>query len=90
MPPFSRLFNEIDMTGILELRSRYKEQFEKKYGIKLGFMGLFIKACVEALKAFPAVNASIDGTDILYHHFYNVGVRRQHTSRTDGAGLARS
>lgn len=67
-------FNEVDMSGIMELRAQYKDAFEKKHGIKLGFMGMFAKAVVEALKEFPAVNASIDGTDILYYNYYNIGV----------------
>ncbi len=67
-------FNEIDMSQIMAVRSEYKDKFEKKYGIRLGFMGLFVKACIEALKEYPAVNAEIDGTDIVYHNFYNVGI----------------
>ncbi|MEM7645323.1 MAG: 2-oxoglutarate dehydrogenase complex dihydrolipoyllysine-residue succinyltransferase [Pseudomonadota bacterium] len=67
-------FNEVDMSALMALRSQYKESFEKQHGVRLGFMGFFLKATIEALKAFPAVNASIDGTDILYHHFINIGV----------------
>jgi 2-oxoglutarate dehydrogenase E2 component (dihydrolipoamide succinyltransferase) len=67
-------FNEVNMQPVMELRSRYKEQFEKEYGVKLGFMSFFVKAAVEALKKFPAVNASIDGNDIVYHGFYDIGV----------------
>lgn len=67
-------FNEIDMSTLMELRSKYKDSFEKKYGIRLGFMGFFAKACIQALKEFPAVNASLDGTDILYKNFFNIGV----------------
>lgn len=67
-------FNEVDMSALMSLRETYKDQFEKAHGVKLGFMGFFVKATIEALKAFPAVNASIEGTDILYHHFYNIGV----------------
>jgi 2-oxoglutarate dehydrogenase E2 component (dihydrolipoamide succinyltransferase) len=67
-------FNEIDMTEVMALRTKYKEKFEKKYGIGLGFMGFFVKAVIEALKAFPKVNAFIDGTDIVYHRYHNVGV----------------
>jgi len=67
-------FNEVDMTAVMELRNKYKDNFEKKHGVKLGFMGFFVKACIQALREFPAVNASIDGTDILYKHFYNIGV----------------
>jgi 2-oxoglutarate dehydrogenase E2 component (dihydrolipoamide succinyltransferase) len=67
-------FNEVDMTALMTLRNQYKDDFEKKHGVRLGFMGFFVKATIEALKAFPAVNASIDGSDILYHHFHNIGV----------------
>lgn len=67
-------FNEINMAPIMEIRNRYREKFEKKYNVRLGFMSFFVKACVEALKRFPVVNASIDGGDIVYHGFYDVGV----------------
>jgi 2-oxoglutarate dehydrogenase E2 component (dihydrolipoamide succinyltransferase) len=67
-------FNEVNMQPVMELRGRYKDQFEKEYGVKLGFMSFFVKAAVEALKKFPAVNASIDGNDIVYHGYYDVGV----------------
>ncbi len=67
-------FNEIDMSRALEIRSRYKDVFQKKYGVKLGFMSFFVKACVEALKEIPEINAFIDGQDIVYHHYYHVGV----------------
>lgn len=67
-------FNEVDMTAILDLRNKYKDSFEKRHGVRLGFMGFFLKAVIQALKEFPAVNASIDGTDILYKNFYNIGV----------------
>ena len=67
-------FNEADMTAIAELRTKYNEKFEKKHGVKLGFMSVFVKAAVNALKAFPMVNARIDGTDIVMQHFYDVGV----------------
>jgi 2-oxoglutarate dehydrogenase E2 component (dihydrolipoamide succinyltransferase) len=67
-------FNEADMTAIQELRAKYNEKFEKKYGVKLGFMSVFVKAAVEALKAFPLVNARIDGTDIVHQHFYDISV----------------
>ena len=67
-------FNEVNMAPILELRNRYKERFEKENGVKLGFMGFFVKAVVHALKKFPAVNASIDGTDIVYHGYYDIGI----------------
>jgi 2-oxoglutarate dehydrogenase E2 component (dihydrolipoamide succinyltransferase) len=67
-------FNEVDLKAVNELRARYKDQFEKQYGVKLGFMSFFTKACVEALKKFPAVNASVEGTDIVYHEYYDVGV----------------
>jgi 2-oxoglutarate dehydrogenase E2 component (dihydrolipoamide succinyltransferase) len=67
-------FNEVNMAGVIELRNRYKERFEKEHGIKLGFMGFFVKAAVHALKKFPAVNASIDGTDIVYHGYFDIGI----------------
>lgn len=67
-------FNEVNMQSVIELRNRYKESFEKKYGIKLGFMSFFVKAAVSALQKFPVVNASVDGTDIVYHGYYDIGV----------------
>jgi 2-oxoglutarate dehydrogenase E2 component (dihydrolipoamide succinyltransferase) len=67
-------FNEVDLKAVNELRGRYKEAFEKQHGVKLGFMSFFTKACVEALKKFPSVNASVDGNDIVYHEYYDVGV----------------
>jgi 2-oxoglutarate dehydrogenase E2 component (dihydrolipoamide succinyltransferase) len=67
-------FNEADMTKLMALRSAYKDGFEKKHGVKLGFMGFFVKACVAALKEIPAVNAEIDGDDIVYKNYYDVGV----------------
>jgi 2-oxoglutarate dehydrogenase E2 component (dihydrolipoamide succinyltransferase) len=67
-------FNEADMTAIQELRAKYNPLFEKKYGAKLGFMSIFVKAAVEALKSFPLVNARIDGGDIVHQHFYDIGV----------------
>lgn len=67
-------FNEVNMKPLMDLRAKYKDQFEKRHGVKLGFMSLFVKAATEALKRFPAVNASIDGDDIIYHGYYDVGV----------------
>ena len=67
-------FNDIDMTRVMALRSEYKESFKKKYSISLGIMSFFIKACVEALKEFPEVNAYIEDKDIIYHHYYHIGV----------------
>jgi 2-oxoglutarate dehydrogenase E2 component (dihydrolipoamide succinyltransferase) len=67
-------FNEIDLTAVQELRARYKDRFEKEHGVKLGFMSFFVKASIEALKKFPVTNASIDGSDIVYHEFYDIGV----------------
>jgi 2-oxoglutarate dehydrogenase E2 component (dihydrolipoamide succinyltransferase) len=67
-------FNEVDMSSIMDLRTRYKDAFFKKHGVKLGFMSFFVKAVVEALKQFPAVNAEIDGDEIVYKHFYDIGV----------------
>jgi 2-oxoglutarate dehydrogenase E2 component (dihydrolipoamide succinyltransferase) len=67
-------FNEVDMSAVMSLRNQYKDQFERKHGIKLGFMGFFVRACVQALKDIPAVNAEIDGTDIIYKNYYHIGV----------------
>jgi 2-oxoglutarate dehydrogenase E2 component (dihydrolipoamide succinyltransferase) len=67
-------FNEINMQPVMDLRNRYKDEFEKTHGVKLGFMSFFTKAVVEALKKFPDVNASIDGTDVIYHGYYDVGI----------------
>jgi len=67
-------FNEVNMKPVMELRTRYKDAFEKQYGVRLGFMSFFVQASVEALKRFPEINASIDGNDIVYHGFYDVGV----------------
>jgi 2-oxoglutarate dehydrogenase E2 component (dihydrolipoamide succinyltransferase) len=67
-------FNEVDMTGVMNLRSHYKDIFEKKHGVKLGFMGFFVKACTQALKEVPNVNAEIDGTDIVYKNYCHIGV----------------
>ncbi|HET9390017.1 MAG TPA: 2-oxoglutarate dehydrogenase complex dihydrolipoyllysine-residue succinyltransferase [Steroidobacteraceae bacterium] len=67
-------FNEVDLTAVQELRARYKDRFEKEHGIKLGFMAFFVKASIEALKKFPVINASVDGTDIIYHEYYDIGV----------------
>ena len=67
-------FNEVDMHALNELRGRYKDAFEKKHGVRLGFMSFFVKACVEALRRFPVVNASVEGNDIVYHEYFDVGV----------------
>ena len=67
-------FNEVDMSAVMALRTEYKDVFEKKHGVKLGFMSFFVKACIVALKELPAVNAEIDGTDIIYKNFYDIGV----------------
>jgi 2-oxoglutarate dehydrogenase E2 component (dihydrolipoamide succinyltransferase) len=67
-------FNEVNMQNVIELRSQYKERFEKKHDVKLGFMSFFIKASIEALKHFPVVNASIDNNDIIYHGYYDIGI----------------
>jgi 2-oxoglutarate dehydrogenase E2 component (dihydrolipoamide succinyltransferase) len=67
-------FNEVDMTHVMALRNQYKEVFEKKHGVKLGFMSFFVKACIHALREIPAVNAEIDGEDIVYKNYYHVGV----------------
>jgi 2-oxoglutarate dehydrogenase E2 component (dihydrolipoamide succinyltransferase) len=67
-------FNEVDLGAVQELRARYKDKFEKQQGVKLGFMSFFVKATIEALKRFPVLNAAVDGSDILYHEFYDIGV----------------
>ncbi|MDX2318899.1 MAG: 2-oxoglutarate dehydrogenase complex dihydrolipoyllysine-residue succinyltransferase [Hyphomicrobiaceae bacterium] len=67
-------FNEVDMSAVIEMRKNYKDAFEKKHGVKLGFMGFFVKACVQALKDIPALNAEIDGNDIVYKNYYHIGV----------------
>jgi 2-oxoglutarate dehydrogenase E2 component (dihydrolipoamide succinyltransferase) len=67
-------FNEVDLKAVNDLRARYKDQFEKQYGVKLGFMSFFTKACVEALKKFPSVNASVEANDIVYHEYFDIGV----------------
>jgi len=67
-------FNEVDMQPVMELRNRYKSQFEQRHEVKLGFMSFFVTAAVEALKRFPVVNASVDGSDIIYHGYYDIGI----------------
>jgi 2-oxoglutarate dehydrogenase E2 component (dihydrolipoamide succinyltransferase) len=67
-------FNEVDMSAVMALRNQYKELFEKKHGVKLGFMGFFVRACIQGLKEIPAVNAEIDGADIVYKNYYHIGV----------------
>ena len=67
-------FNEVDMGAVMDLRREYKELFEKRHGVRLGFMGFFVKACIQALKEIPEVNAEIDGTDIVYKNYYHVGI----------------
>jgi 2-oxoglutarate dehydrogenase E2 component (dihydrolipoamide succinyltransferase) len=67
-------FNEVNMAPVIELRNRYKDKFEKQYGVKLGFMSFFVKAVVFALRKYPIVNASIDGNDIVYHGYYDIGI----------------
>ena len=67
-------FNEVDLKAVMDVRAKYKDGFEKKHGVKLGFMSFFVKAAVEALKRFPTVNASIEGNDIVYHEYYDIGV----------------
>jgi 2-oxoglutarate dehydrogenase E2 component (dihydrolipoamide succinyltransferase) len=67
-------FNEVDMTSVMSLRNQYKDQFEKRHGVKLGFMGFFVRACIAALKEIPAVNAEIDGQDLIYKNYYHIGV----------------
>ncbi|MBS0250119.1 MAG: 2-oxoglutarate dehydrogenase complex dihydrolipoyllysine-residue succinyltransferase [Proteobacteria bacterium] len=67
-------FNDVDMSAVMALRSQYKDIFEKRYGVKLGFMGLFVKACIQALRDVPAVNAEIDGDELIYKNYYHIGV----------------
>lgn len=67
-------FNEVDLSAVMELRRKYKDQFEKQHGVKLGFMGFFVKAAIEALKKFPVVNASVEGNEIIYHDYFDVGI----------------
>jgi 2-oxoglutarate dehydrogenase E2 component (dihydrolipoamide succinyltransferase) len=67
-------FNEVDMSAVMHMRNQYKDLFEKRHGVKLGFMGFFVRACVAALKEIPAVNAEIDGTDLIYKNYYHIGV----------------
>lgn len=67
-------FNEVNMQGVMDLRARYKDTFEKVHGVKLGMMSFFVKAVIEALKKFPAVNASIDGQEVVYHNYYDIGI----------------
>ena len=67
-------FNEVDLTEVMALRTKYRDSFEKEYGVRLGFMSFFAKASAEALKKFPVVNASVDGTDIIYHNYYDIGI----------------
>ncbi|MFO7276646.1 MAG: 2-oxoglutarate dehydrogenase complex dihydrolipoyllysine-residue succinyltransferase [Pseudomonadota bacterium] len=67
-------FNEVDLTAIQDLRARYRDRFEKEHGVKLGFMSFFVKAAIEGLKKFPILNASVDGNDIIYHEYYDIGV----------------
>ena len=67
-------FNDVDMSAVMALRNQYKDQFEKRHGVKLGFMGLFVKACIQALRDVPAVNAEIDGDELIYKNYYHIGV----------------
>jgi 2-oxoglutarate dehydrogenase E2 component (dihydrolipoamide succinyltransferase) len=67
-------FNDVDMSAVMDLRKNYRDVFEKKHGVKLGFMGFFVKACVQALKELPAVNAEIDGQDLVYKNYYHIGI----------------
>ena len=67
-------FNEVDMTNVMALRAQYKDLFEKKHGVRVGFMGFFVKACIHALREIPAVNAEIDGEELVYKNYYNIGV----------------
>src|SRR5436305_13604331 len=72
--PYTTLFRSVHIQPVIDLRNRYKERFEKEPRVKLGFMSFFVKAAVHALKKFPVVNASIDGNDIVYHGYFDIGV----------------
>jgi len=72
--PMLTTFNEVDLKAVNELRARYKERFEKTHGARLGFMSFFVQACIEALRRYPVVNASVDGNDVVYHEYYDIGV----------------
>jgi len=67
-------FNEVNMQAVIDLRNRYKEKFEKEHGVKLGFMSFFVKAAVQALRKYPVLNSSVDGTDIIYHGYFDIGI----------------
>ena len=67
-------FNEVDMSEVMSMRSQYKEEFQKKYKVKLGFMSFFVKACVIGLKNYPAINAEIQGEEIIYKNYYNISI----------------
>ena len=67
-------FNDVDMSAVMNLRKRYRDEFEEKHGVRLGFMSFFVKAAVAALKQFPVINASIDGEDVVYHHYFDIGI----------------
>ena len=82
-------FNEVDMTDVMALRERLKDDFEKKHGVQLGFMSFFVKACIAALKELPAVNAEIDGDDIVYKNYYDIGVAVGTPNGPGRAGAAR-
>ena len=82
-------FNEVNMQPVMELRKKYQERFEKEHGVKLGFMSFFVKAAVHALKKYPVVNASVDGTDIVYHGYFDIGVAVGSPRGPGGADPAR-
>ncbi len=82
-------FNEVDMSAVMALRNEYKDEFEKKHGVRLGFMSFFAKACVHALKEVPEVNAEIDGNEIVYKNFVHIGVAVGHAAGSGRAGDAR-
>ncbi|WP_204324241.1 2-oxo acid dehydrogenase subunit E2, partial [Stenotrophomonas maltophilia] len=67
-------FNEVNMKPVMDLRAKFKDQFEKTHGVKLGFMSFFVKAAVHALKKYPIINASVDGNDIVYHGYFDIGI----------------
>jgi 2-oxoglutarate dehydrogenase E2 component (dihydrolipoamide succinyltransferase) len=81
-------FNEVNMAPVMEMRKKFQEKFEKEHGVKLGFMSFFVKAAVAALKKYPVINASVDGNDIVYHGYFDIGIAVGFAARPGGAGAA--
>ncbi len=82
-------FNEVDLSEVMALRNRHRETFENQFGVRLGFMSFFAKAAVEALKKYPVVNASVEGDEIVYHDYFDIGIAGLYRARSHGAGAAR-